>query len=681
MNSALVHGCVHHHRLTPVDHRFDYALDVLACDLADLPALDRTVGGFGYNRFRPLAIHDRDYLDSSPVALERKVRARFVEARVRTPIARIVLVTAARYWNYVFNPVSFHLAFDPRGRLCAALAEVNNTFGDRHLYVLPELAPGAADGECIATGAKVFHVSPFQDMRGDYTFTFRCTPAALHIGVDLARDGRTVFRASLAGRCEPLTTAALRRTFLRHPLRPALTIPRIIGEAIRLRFRHRLPVYTRPEPHSPFTLIRRPPGRLATGGERLVLRLLERTRHGSLTLTLPDGRIRHLGARGAAPAAALTVRRYAAYTRILLGGEVGFGEAFAAGDTESPDICRVLEFLIANRDTLADGNFAVALLQRARDRVGHLARANTRQRSRHNIFAHYDLSNAFFQTFLDPSMLYSAAYYEQPGDPLEAAQRNKLRRLLAKARLRPEHHVLEIGCGWGACAIAMARTAGCRVTAITLSTEQLKLATERVRAAGLADRITIKLCDYRDVTGRYDRIVSIEMLEAVGHRFLPAYFRRLDELLAPDGLAVLQVITIPDHRYDTYRRGCDWIQKHIFPGGHLPSLAAMADAMARHSRLSVEALENIGPHYAPTLRAWREAFVAAEPRVRALGFDEPFIRKWHYYLAYCEAAFATRTLNNLQLVLTRPCNAALDAAPAPAAQPAGAPAPAALVTA
>jgi cyclopropane-fatty-acyl-phospholipid synthase len=256
--------------------------------------------------------------------------------------------------------------------------------------------------------------------------------------------------------------------------------------------------------------------------------------------------------------------------------------------------------------------------------------------------------------------MYSCAWFEAEttggrgdGDPLTTAQLAKIGRLLDKAKIGPDDHVLEIGCGWGAFAIEAVRRTGCRVTGITVSAEQLALARERVAAAGLTDRIRIELCDYRQVQGSFTRIVSIEMLEAVGHEYLGAYFAALDRALAPGGRGAVQVITIPDARYAPYRRTSDFIRKHIFPGGHLPCLAALREAAARRSRLEIREVENIGTHYAPTLRLWRQRLLANADAARDLGFDDVFLRKWEFYFAYCEAAFAERLVDDLQFVVCR----------------------------
>jgi cyclopropane-fatty-acyl-phospholipid synthase len=284
----------------------------------------------------------------------------------------------------------------------------------------------------------------------------------------------------------------------------------------------------------------------------------------------------------------------------------------------------------------------------------HRLRPNTIEGSRKNIHDHYDLGNDFFRLFLDEeTMLYSAAFHRDVNEPLAEAQRNKLHKLIERAEIKPGDHVLEIGCGWGGFAIEAVRKTGCRVTAITISQAQYDLATQRVKAAGLEGRIEVKICDYRKIEGQFDRVVSIEMIEAVGHEFLPDYFSAIDRALKPGGKAVLQAITIPHERYENYRRDVDWIRKHIFPGGHLPSVEVLHEAAGSKAALRIESLEDIGPHYALTLREWRRRFLAQLDRVKAMGFDDEFIRKWDFYFALCESSFASRVLGNHHVVLSR----------------------------
>ena len=390
--------------------------------------------------------------------------------------------------------------------------------------------------------------------------------------------------------------------------------------------------------------------------------MLRNVQVGRVGLVLPDGRRRTFGDPTSELYATIEVADWAFFTRLLHAASVGVGESYMLGHWRSSDLVSLIRIMIANRSALRRITPA-ALLNIAGDKLIHAVRANRLGQSQRNIAAHYDLSNELYALFLDDTMTYSAAYFERPTATLEDAQRAKYRRLADKARIDGSCHVLEIGCGWGGFACFAARTYGCRVTGITLSQAQAAHARERVRREGLEHLVDIRVVDYREVAERYDRIVSIEMLEAVGHRYLGTYFAAVDRLLAPDGLAAIQVITIPEQRYESYRRRPDFIQRYIFPGGHLPSLEAMAGTMGRRSELYVDEVENIGIHYAETLRRWRERFLANADQVRALGFDDAFVRMWEFYLAYCEGAFLARYINDLQLVLTRPMNGTLGTQP------------------
>ena len=492
-------------------------------------------------------------------------------------------------------------------------------------------------------------------MEGRYHFTFCDIRRELDIRIDLYNDGQPVLQARLWGQPMALTPYHHLQTVLRHPILPHLTIPRIYREAFKLRYQRGLTYHPKPVPLSAMTIRRNPPTVLQRRCRDLVLDYLGRTRSGTLHLTLPDGTSHTFGGQ-TPPAAKMRINDHRFFSRVVIGGDIGFGEAFMADEWDSDDVTAVVRFFIRNRDTVRDGRFGTTVLSKAVEWLRHLARRNTLLGSRRNIRRHYDLSNGFFQTFLDKTMAYSCAAFPSREASLEAAQQNKYARLIEKARLTADDHVLEIGCGWGGFAIEAVRRTGCRITGITVSREQFQMARERVRAAGLQDRIRIEFKDYRHVAGQFDKIVSIEMLEAVGHAYFKIFFRSLERLLKPRGIVVLQTITIPDQRYESYRRERDWIQKHIFPGGLLPSLTVLTRTMTRHSRLMVEQVENIGDHYALTLAEWRRRFVAARDTVARLGFDRPFQRKWIYYLSSCEAGFRERVLGNLQLVLTREGN-------------------------
>ncbi|MEY4938304.1 MAG: hypothetical protein RIQ93_39 [Verrucomicrobiota bacterium] len=392
---------------------------------------------------------------------------------------------------------------------------------------------------------------------------------------------------------------------------------------------------------------------------------------GRLRLETPEGAHLEFGAPGnshdGGEEASLVVRREAFFAKCFWSGDIGFAESFMEGDWETPDLTALISWFILNLDnapTLSGSRrpraFALNLLRFA-NRAGHLFRPNTRSSARRNIREHYDLSNAFFSLLLDPSMMYSAARWPagQRDLSLEAAQREKNDALCRRLRLTPSDHVLEIGCGWGGWSLHAARAYGCRVTAVTISQEQFDFARRRIAEAGLAGRVDVQLCDYRDLTGQYDKIVSIEMMEAIGHRYLPAFSAALDRLLKQDGLLALQFITCPDDRYDRLRSGVDFIQKHIFPGSLLLSLNRVNEQLSRCGGFVTRQVEDFGADYARTLRLWHDNFQGRLEQVRALGFDDRFIRKWTYYLCYCEAAFAMRNISVVHTLHSRANNRCL----------------------
>jgi cyclopropane-fatty-acyl-phospholipid synthase len=370
--------------------------------------------------------------------------------------------------------------------------------------------------------------------------------------------------------------------------------------------------------------------------EPLVRRFFAHIETGDLTVDLPSGaRLAHKGARPG-PQACLTIHRWRAIWRLILVGDVGFAESYIAGDWTSPNLPALIELAARNIEPLEakiSGSFATRLIARLR----HLARANTRTGSRKNISFHYDLGNSFYQCWLDPSMSYSSALYAGAFDTLEDAQARKIARIAELLDIKGDTDVLEIGCGWGALAIALAER--CRsVKGVTLSAEQLAYARGRVRDARLDNKVTLELSDYRDIAGSFDRIVSIEMIEAVGEAFWPTYFQTLHDRLRPGGTALLQAITIDEGRFDSYRQSPDFIQRHVFPGGMLPTRSAIVRE-AEKVGLSFSFSERFSESYARTLAEWRRRFLASRKQVDAMGFSEQFQRMWDYYLSYSEGGF------------------------------------------
>jgi cyclopropane-fatty-acyl-phospholipid synthase len=393
-------------------------------------------------------------------------------------------------------------------------------------------------------------------------------------------------------------------------------------------------------------------GRRETLAGRWLRSVFGRLGRGTLTLTVGGARPQvHQGALPG-PSAALRLHRpWRLAARLLARGDVGFAEGYMAGDWDSPGLADLVTLLALNEDCFGRPSRG-AMLWRALDRARHGLRRNDRRGSRRNIAFHYDLGNDFYRLWLDPGMTYSAAVFRDAEEPLAEAQERKYAEVLGRLGARPGERILEIGCGWGGFAEHAARR-GLYVTGITLSREQLEHATQRIAAAGLADRVELRLQDYRDLTERFDHVVSIEMFEAVGEAYWADYFATVHRCLRPGGRASLQVIAIDAARFEQYRAGADFIQKYVFPGGMLPSVPAFT-AAARAAGLQVGKPAFHGMDYARTLERWDQAFVRARGEVARLGFDERFVRMWRYYLAYCEAGFRTGRIDLMQVALERP---------------------------
>lgn len=395
--------------------------------------------------------------------------------------------------------------------------------------------------------------------------------------------------------------------------------------------------------------------------EKLILSMLSKMDKGTMNITMPGGEHIQLGDGSGNVVANVTVNNSDFFKRCVLYGDIGFGEAYVDGDWDTDSITNVIKWFLINVDNAptVSGSSAKSIvlnILKFFNVLYHSKRDNNLKGSRKNISAHYDLNNDFFATFLDSTMTYSGAYFKEEGMTLEQAQLMKYDRLCKQLKLKPDDHVLEIGSGWGGNAIYMAKNYGCKVTSVTISEEQYKLAKEKVVKENLEHKVSIVLQDYRKLEGQFDKIVSVEMLEAVGANYYETYFKKCHELLKKSGILALQVITCPDSRFESLKNGVDWIQKHIFPGSLLPSVAAINKAINDTGDLTLLDLKDLGLDYGKTLAMWRDQFNANLPQINKLGFDNEFVRKWNYYLGYCEAAFAMRNINVLQMVYARPNN-------------------------
>ena len=387
---------------------------------------------------------------------------------------------------------------------------------------------------------------------------------------------------------------------------------------------------------------------------RTVLRQLENLQTGTLRLT--DGREEFLFGSGddAGVSAHIRVEDPRFYSEIAFGGSIGGGEAYMHGYWNCDDLVTVVRLLLQNREVLDGMETGVARFTQPLQSLFHWINRNTHEGARRNISAHYDLGNEFFALWLDQTMMYSSAIFEHEEDGLYEAQLTRMKHICERLQLTADDHLVEIGTGWGGFALYAAQNYGCRVTTTTISAEQYEKAKERVREAGLEDRITLLFEDFRHLEDQFDKLVSIEMIEAIDHDLFDTYFAKCSDLLKPQGAMLIQAITIADQRYDEYRKSIDFIQRYIFPGSGLPSSAVMTDSVARKTDMRLLGLDDIGLHYATTLQRWRENFFAQIGAVREQGFSDTFIRMWEYYLCYCEGAFRERAISDVQILFAKP---------------------------
>ena len=380
--------------------------------------------------------------------------------------------------------------------------------------------------------------------------------------------------------------------------------------------------------------------------KRNLLKFLAKIKKG--TLTINDDFSQTFGA--GEPKVTIEVVSPRFYRRTILGGDLGFAESYAKSEWFTDNLTDLITILILNKDNLSGLDVKWSFVTKLFAKLGHWRRKNTLSGSKKNIQEHYDLSNEMFMTFLDETMTYSCGFFESETDSLYQSQINKIDKIIDKANIQENNHILEIGSGWGALAKRAVERTGCKVTTITLSERQHDYVKKLIESEGLKDNIDIKLIDFRKIEGSYDRIISVEMIEAIGFELFNPYFSRIEELMKPDGTAVIQAITYPDENYETYRKGCDFIQKFIFPGSLLPSVASMENSI-NLTNLKLDDIERIGPHYATTLNLWNKNFNQNLDKIKEMGFDQYFINLWNYYFSYCEAGFTNNTIDDVQLVM------------------------------
>lgn len=656
LRSAVYRGTVRHRRKHPIQHAFTYDVGMLYLDLAELDAgVLEQAPLWSARRPRAIAgVRREDLLGDPATPLDEAVRSLVHERTGARPSGPIGVLTTPRTFGRVFNPVSFYFCFEHDGEtLAAVVADVENTpWNERHAYVVR-----AADHARVLDAEldKAFHVSPLMGMEQRYRWRLTAPGPTLsvHIESTSTADGRCTFDATLNLRREALTRSTLRRLLARFPLQSARTGALIYANALKLKLEG-APYHAHPDTQASESLMK--PTKTRTVLHRL---LRHWVREGELTIVDAHGTTTvgtALGQGATEPLrATVTIHDERAYG-LLLKGSLGLAEGYRDGWWDADDLVAIVRIAARNIHRGDAYRRRLRPLLAPMQNVTATVRRNTIDRSKRQISAHYDLGNDLYELMLDETMMYSSAVYPHADATLHEAQFHKLDRICDKLELGPDDHLLEIGTGWGGLAIHAARRSGCRVTTTTISAEQHALAVQRVREAGLEDRITVLLEDYRLLRGRYDKLVSIEMIEAVGWRDFPTFFRACGDLLEPDGVMLLQAITIDDRAYEVEKATSSFINQLIFPGGCLPSVREIQRCVGAFTALRTVQLEDITPHYVTTLAAWRERFEAAVASGAIDGerYDRRFQRIWSLYLAYCEGGFAERRIQDVQVLLAGP---------------------------
>ena len=656
--ASLLVGGVMHSRLHQQKHHFNYKVFFARFDIDRIGELDGGTKLFSVDRFNLLSLRTSDFLQYGEGSLREKVEFQLLKHGITETPTRIELISGLRLLGYAFTPVSFFLCYRETGELYAIQAFVNNTFSESHVYVLSNAEKLEKSVRGITatyqrfTCKKDFHVSPFFGLDWNYEFLIRSDREGVDLWVNLDRDGNAEFYSELFGDVVRFGDREITNLLVRYPFAAVLNLPRIMIQAAKLRWKG-LPVFTRPEPTSSDTVRRRPPSMLQrfcmTGCDRI----LSQIPNGRLAVTLPGNLTHTYGPEDSELTADISISDLSLFTDILLHGDIGFGDAYVRGAWSSSNLTGLLKLAAVNSQIMSSRYANAHWLSRPVRLLKKYLRRNSKLGSQRNIYAHYDLGNDFYRLMLDETMSYSSALFENAEESLESAQHRKIDRLLDGLGLNADSHLLEIGSGWGELAKRAAERFGCRVTSITISNQQLEFARNKVAEAGLGKLVNIEFKDYRDLEGRFDAVVSVEMIEAVGREYLRGFILKCSKLLKPGGRFALQTITMADSKYEEYCGSQDWIQRHIFPGGHLPSLTHLRSIFSEDTDLILTNTFQMGTSYRETIRRWRQRFFENIDSVKDLGFDDRFIRMWEYYLCYCEVGFDTGLIDDVQLLLVK----------------------------
>ena len=646
----IIRGQTFHQRLYPKKHAFSYPLTLFYIDILNPQSTDHFFPFFAFNRWALFSFFDQDFLKKNDQSLSQKAFEILRHSPYFNDIKKLYLCAMPRFFHNPFRPITLYFAYNEHQELLACVAEVTNTYKERHAYLLNFLPQ---DHEKKSISKKVFHVSPFFDEKGDYHFNIDDSKTSLCVQITYYLNQKKIFYADIKGKKINISKKSLFYLSFKKPFSNALIYPRILYQAFKLYYQKKISAKPKPKPKGgPFQIRPMPASLSDTIFLSFFSRAMKRCNKGYLKIILPDGKQLFFGdANDPELNVDMTVHHYWLFKDLVFGGELALGESYVSELWDSSDVHLLLRFFIANRDQISQlyhGRFTHRLLAYFQ----HKKKKNKLKNSRKNIQAHYDLGNEFYSLFLDPSLTYSSAYFKNGKESLEQAQQQKIDRLLAQLDLSQDDHVLEIGSGWGTLGLRLLEQYSSKFTSITLSQEQYQYILTKIKERKLQNRFEILLKDYRLMRGHFDALVSVEMIEAVGREYLDLYFQQCATLLKTKGRFALQAITYPEKHYERYQNSSDFIKKHIFPGGHLPTLCLIKKLAKRYGLILIDEL-NIGQSYAKTLHQWDHSFFKNKKNIQELGFDDLFIRKWHYYFKYCEAGFSSDFLGTYQLIFQK----------------------------
>jgi len=613
---------INHTRFTPIKRRFNYKSYYRWTSLQKLEDVTTHPFGFSYNRFNFLSIYDKDYGPPDDAgSIEEKIHM-FYRRKSRAIPDDIFLMTCPKIFGMVFNPVHFYLGLR-KGELKDMVVEINNTFGERHQYFV-DLAEDPQH-------KKAFHVSPFFDSKGSYVYRVMLNEENFSISIDYIKHKKKLFNATISGKFKDKHSPNLFRKLL-----PLLNYTRIVHQASLLFYKYKMRVTTKPRPESTDTIKKASPNLLERISMFFVLKIFKSISKGKLIVVFPDDSEMQFGDALQKVASELHIHAYSLFPQLLMGGDIAFGVGFEEKAWDSPDLLALLRLMAKNIEALEKKNFVFRALIKNFYTAIHRRRTNTLSGSKKNIQSHYDLGNDFFDKILDPSMNYSSGIFAQSSDTLEQAQVQKINRILKQLQLKSSDHVLDIGSGWGAMAIALSKCVR-KATTLTLSEKQAAWVKARIKTEKIQN-VDIELKDYRNMDAKFDGLVSIEMIEAVGKEFLEGYFQKASTLLVPGGRFVLQGITMADFKFRSYERGVDWIQMHVFPGSFIPT-KTLIESHAQAHGFEIENVFEMGLDYAKTLECWKDQLSSNWQALMSLGYPESLLRRFLYYLLYCQAGF------------------------------------------